>query len=370
MSGTVLVTGGHGFVGRNLTLRLAEMGYRIIEITRASSEADLLAGVAEADAVVHLAGANRPKDPADFMTINRGSAEALATAVERAGRSIPIIAASSVRADEDTDYGRSKRAGEQVLLDLGERCGAPVHIFRLPNVFGKWARPDYNSAVATFCHRAARGLPLVVHDRNSPLTLNYIDDVVDAFASIITQGSVAGFHEVDPVYRSSVGEVADLILGFAALRETGKIGHVGNGLERALYATFVAYLPTDAFSYALTMHRDQRGAFAEMLKTPDSGQFSAFNALPGVTRGGHYHHTKTEKFLVVHGRARFRFRHMISGEQIQLETSGEEFRVVETVPGWAHDVTNIGDDLMVSLLWANEIFDRARPDTITAMVAS
>lgn len=366
---TILVTGAHGFIGRNLVLRLAELGYRTVPITRASSPADLADGVGRADAIVHLAGANRPADPAEFAAVNRGGVEALVAAVARTGRTPPIILASSTKAGEPTDYGRSKLAGEEVLTAFGRETGTPVHIFRLPNVFGKWARPDYNSAVATFCHRAARDLPIEIHDRDAPLTLVYIDDVMTAFAAIIADGAASGFHQIRPVHETSVGAVADMILGFARGRQTGDIDRVGEGLARALYATYVASLPPDRFSYPIIAHRDPRGAFAEMLKTTDSGQFSVFNALPGVTRGGHYHHTKTEKFLIVHGRARFRFRHMISGEEHEVDAGADDFRVVETVPGWTHDVTNIGDGLMVSLLWANERFDRERPDTIASAVA-
>lgn len=367
---TVLVTGAHGFIGRNLTLSLSELGYRTIPITRASSGEEIIEGVSEADAIIHLAGANRPADPAEFMEINHGSARQLVAAMEQTGRRSPIIMTSSIKAGEPTEYGKSKRAGEEVLLSFGRNSGNPIHIFRLPNVFGKWARPNYNSAVATFCHRVARGLPIDIHDRQSRLSLVYIDDVVAAFVAILANGAASGYHHVKPTYAASVGQVADLILGFARTRETGLIGSVGNGLHRALYATYVASLPPDRFSYPITTYSDPRGAFAEMLKTCDSGQFSVFNALPGVTRGGHYHHTKTEKFLIVHGRARFGFRHIISGEYHSLETSADEFRIVETVPGWAHDVTNVGEDVMVSLLWANELFDRERPDTITAAVGA
>lgn len=370
MSGlTVLVTGAHGFIGRNLSLRLEELGHRTIPITRLSGPHALAEGIAAADAVIHLAGANRPADSADFMAVNHGEVERLVATLVQADRPIPVILASSIRAGEPTDYGTSKLAGEDALRAHGRDTGAPVHIFRLPNVFGKWARPDYNSAIATFCHRVARGEPIVVHDPDASLTLAYIDDVVAAFVAILEQGASPGFHTVDPTYTTSVGAVADAIRGFARTRETGEIGRVGTGLERALYATYVAALPPERFSYPITTHRDPRGGFAEMLKTVDSGQFSVFNALPGVTRGGHYHHTKTEKFLIVHGRARFRFRHMVTGDRHELETGGDDFRIVETVPGWSHDVTNIGDDLMISLLWANEVFDRERPDTVGAAVA-
>lgn len=364
----IAVTGADGFVGRNLALRLAELGDETLPLTRTSTREDWFAAIATADAVVHLAGANRPADPVEFKTVNAGTAALLAEALEAAGRSIPVIYASSTRACGDDVYGRSKRAGEDALRDHAERSGNPVYIFRLPNIFGKWARPNYNSAVATFCHNVARDLPITVNDPAAPLTLVYIDDVITTFLDVLDGKMAPGFVEVAPFYGTTVGAVADTIRGFRSDRADNLIDAVGTGLTRALYATYVAALPPAEFSYPIASHRDPRGAFSEMLKTRSAGQFSYFNALPGVTRGGHYHHTKTEKFLIVHGKARFGFRHVLTGETHEIFTDGETPTIVETVPGWAHDVTNIGDDVMVSLLWANEIFDRARPDTITAKV--
>jgi UDP-2-acetamido-2,6-beta-L-arabino-hexul-4-ose reductase len=277
--------------------------------------------------------------------------------------------ASSTRAADDSPYGASKRAAEDELLACADQTGSPVAIFRLPNIFGKWCRPNYNSAVATFCHNIARGLPISIHDPAAPLSLVYVDDVVDAFIRLIDADAFAtGFCDIAPVYQTSVGAVADTIRGFREDRDDNLIANVGTGLTRALYATYVSYLPPQEFSYKITSHRDPRGAFSEMLKTREAGQFSYFTAHPGVTRGGHYHHTKTEKFLIVHGEALFRFRHMLTGETHEVRTSGEEPMVVETVPGWTHDVSNVGEGVMVSLLWANELFDRERPDTIAEPV--
>jgi UDP-2-acetamido-2,6-beta-L-arabino-hexul-4-ose reductase len=364
----VAITGADGFIGRNLRVRLEELGDTALPITRATSSQDWHGIVAEADAVIHLAGANRPADTAEFMQINSGTAELLADAVARSGRPIPVIYASSDKAVQDTDYGRSKRAGEEHLFRLGGETGSPVYVFRLPNVFGKWARPNYNSAVATFCHNIARDLPITVHDPATPLSLVYVDDVVTAFLRVLEGHAPAGFVNVEPVYKTTVGAVADTIRGFRTDRHNNLIDEVGTGLTRALYATYVAALPVSEFSYPIASHRDPRGSFSEMLKTRSSGQFSYFTAHPGVTRGGHYHHTKTEKFLIVHGEALFRFRHIISGETYEVRTSSADPVVVETVPGWSHDVTNVGKDVMISLLWANEVFDPARPDTIASKV--
>jgi UDP-2-acetamido-2,6-beta-L-arabino-hexul-4-ose reductase len=369
----IAVTGADGFVGRNLAVRLGELGDDVLLLTRASTPEDWHRAVAQADAVVHLAGANRPADPAEFMAVNAGTAELLAAAVAAAGRTIPVVYASSAKAGEDTDYGRSKRAGEARLLALAEETASTVTIFRLPNVFGKWARPDYNSAVATFCHNIPRDLPIRIDDPAAPLSLVYVDDVVQAFLDVLDgragSGAKSGFVDVSTIYHTTVGAVADTIRGFRADRDDNLIDEVGTGLTRALYATYVAALPPSEFAYPIASHRDQRGAFSEMLKTRTSGQFSYFTAHPGVTRGGHYHHTKTEKFLIVHGTALFRFRHIVTNETHEIRTSGTEPVIVETVPGWSHDVTNIGEDVMISLLWANEVFDRNRPDTIAAKVA-
>lgn len=363
----ILVTGADGFVGRNLCVRLNELGFEPLPVTR--KQGDLEAAMAHADAIVHLAGSNRPADPAEFMAVNRDYSVRLGKALLAAARPIPLIVASTQRALDDSDYGRSKLAGERALMAAGEASGSPVHIFRLPNVFGKWSRPNYNSGIATFCHNVARGLPIEIHDPAAPLRLVYIDDLVESFVALLdAPGTQAGFKTIEPVYETTVGAVAETIRGFRIDRGDNLIADVGTGLTRALYATYVSFLPPDEFSYPIASHRDPRGAFSEMLKTRSAGQFSYFNALPGVTRGGHYHHTKTEKFLVVHGRARFRFRNVLTDERHELETSADEPIVVETIPGWAHDITNIGDEVMVSLLWANELFDRARPDTVGAPV--
>lgn len=364
----IAVSGANGFIGRNLSVRLAELGTEVLPLTRASSRSAWFAAVAQADAVVHLAGANRPADPAEFMAVNYGASDLLAEAVVAAGRPVRVAYASSSRATEPTDYGRSKLAAERRLGDLAQDGGSPLHILRLPNVFGKWARPNYNSAVATFCYNVARNQPITINDPEAPLELVYIDDVVETLVAVVEGRSAEGMVAVDPVYRTTVGEVARLIIGFRDDRDDNLIDSVGTGLKRALYSTYVSALPLERFSYPVAAHADPRGSFSEMLKTRTSGQFSFFTAHPGVTRGGHYHHTKTEKFLIVQGKARFRFRHIVTDETHEIEVSGERPEIVETVPGWAHDVTNIGDTTLVSLLWANEIFDRSRPDTIAARV--
>lgn len=371
MSRRLLITGTDGFVGQNLRLALApRQDATVYGFTRRDDPSELGELVANVDAVIHLAGVNRTDDPANFTTGNRDLTALLADAVASTGRTIPVIYASSTQAALDNPYGLSKRAAEDALRIAGATGGFPVHLFRLPNVFGKWARPNYNSAVATFCHNIARGLPITVNDPAAPLSLVYVDEVVAAFIAILDGAEpaldAAGFAVVSPVYRTTVGAVADKLQEFRAMRETIVTDYVGTGLTRALYATYVSYLPPADFRYPLTMHSDPRGTFVEMLRTPDCGQFSYFTAHPGVTRGGHYHHTKTEKFLVISGTARFKFRHMMSGETYELVTQGSAAEVVDTVPGWTHDITNIGDNELVVMLWANELFDPARPDTFAA----
>jgi len=360
----VAVTGAAGFIGRNLVVRLRELGLDTRAITRDTPDPEALAALRAADVVFHLAGAVRPRDREEFARSDAYAAW-VALAVELGGRRPLVVCASSVRAGDDSDYGLSKRAAEEIMLRLADRGAATAAIYRLPNVFGKWARPHYNSAVATFCHNLARDLPIRIDDPDAPLALLHVDDLIDQWRALMAatprQG---GFIEPDHVHRTTVGQVARLIGAFAADRRAGRIGEVGVGLERALYATFVSHLPAEAFSYDLTAHTDPRGSFTEVLKTSASGQFSYFTAHPGVTRGGHYHHSKVEKFLIVQGRALFRFRHILTGDSHEIRTSAETPVVVETIPGWTHDVTNVGDDLMVSLIWANEVFDRERPDTV------
>jgi UDP-2-acetamido-2,6-beta-L-arabino-hexul-4-ose reductase len=363
---TILVTGANGFIGKSLCVRLREMpDIEVTTYTREENDDALAAKVASAHAIIHLAGENRPKDPSAFMAVNGGLTARLCKMIRATARPIPLLFTSSIQAERDNPYGDSKRAGEAAVADLAEATGQGCTIFRLPNVFGKWCRPDYNSAVATFCHNIARGLPIRVDNPATPLSLVYVDDVVDTMIAAL-DGPVAGLHwgEVNPVYQTSVGEVAELIKAFRDSRQTLVSERVGTGLVRALYSTYVSFLPTENFSYDVPVHGDARGVFVEMLKTPDCGQFSFFTAHPGITRGGHYHHSKTEKFLVIKGKARFGFRHILTDEFFALETSGEVPRIVETVPGWSHDITNIGNDEMVVMLWANEIFDRDKPDTI------
>ena len=368
----VLVTGANGFIGKNLQIHLRERSdVEIVPFTREHTEADLPGLLEGVDWVFHLAGINRPEDPSEFAIGNAGLTLALCNAVKETGRKIPVVYTSSIQVERDNDYGISKLAAEDALLDLNGSTGCPVYIYRLPNVFGKWARPNYNSAVATFCHNIARDLPVAINDPDAVIQLVYIDDVVASFISLLDGATQpTPIVDVEPVYQITVGELSEQLQRFKATRDSLITEPVGTGLTRALYSTYVSYLPPENFTYTVPQNGDERGVFVEMLKTPDSGQFSFFTAHPGVTRGGHYHHSKTEKFLVIKGEACFRFRHMLTGEFYELRTSGGKPEIVETVPGWTHDITNEGDSELVFMLWANEIFDRERPDTFACPVGT
>ncbi|WP_286998377.1 MULTISPECIES: UDP-2-acetamido-2,6-beta-L-arabino-hexul-4-ose reductase [Comamonas] len=368
----VLITGANGFVGKNLQLHLAERkDVQVLSFTRENDVAQLPSLLQEVDFVFHLAGVNRPQDPQEFgvgnAELTQMLCQAVGAVVANTGRKIPVVYTSSTQAARENPYGQSKRLAEEALFDLQRISGVSVHVFRLPNVFGKWCKPNYNSAVATFCHNIARELPIQVNDPAAALTLVYVDDVVERFIQLLDGADAMvdadGFAVLAPQYTTTVGELAAQIKTFKGSRSTLMTERVGTGWIRALYATYVSYLPVEAFTYTVPMYGDPRGVFAEMLKTPDCGQFSYFTAHPGITRGGHYHHTKTEKFLVIKGQARFKFRHMQTGEAYELVTSGDKAEIVETVPGWTHDITNIGPEEMIVMLWANEVFDRARPDT-------
>lgn len=366
----VLVTGCRGFIGKNLVAQLGEQAdTEVLQFARGDTLDTLSALVARADTVVHLAGQNRPGDVADFVLVNVDLTKVLCDNIRATGRKIPFILASSTQAELDNPYGQSKRAAEQIVEQLASETGNPVVIYRLPGVFGKWCKPNYNSVVATFCHNIANDLPIQINAPASTVRLVYVDDVVNEFRiSLANMADGINWGKVEPEHAITLGNLAAQIHAFKSSRASLISERVGAGLTRALYSTFVSYLPKAKFAYDLPTHGDERGVFVEMLKTPDCGQFSFFTAHPGVTRGGHYHHTKTEKFLVIKGSARFGFRHIVTNETYELITSGDKPQVVESVPGWTHDITNVGEDEIVVMLWANEIFDHERPDTIACKV--
>lgn len=367
----ILVTGSNGFIAKNLIQFLSEKPeIEILKVHRETTDQEFEQSVLATDWIVHLAGVNRPLEDREFAEGNITLTEKIGQILLQANKKTPVILSSSIQAERDNAYGKSKLGGEQALISLHQAQGNPVYICRLANVFGKWSRPNYNSAVATFCYNTAHDLPIQINDENAMIRLVYIDDVVESFWNIINGQQVKQVFQVEPEYQITVGDLAKVLNGFKASRETLITDRVGTGLTRALYSTYLSFLKPEQFDYSVPKYGDARGVFVEMLKTPDAGQFSYFTAHPGITRGGHYHHTKTEKFLVIKGKALFKFKHVVTGEFYELETQGDEPRIVETVPGWTHDITNIGDDEMVVMLWANEIFDRDKPDTYTMPITN
>jgi UDP-2-acetamido-2,6-beta-L-arabino-hexul-4-ose reductase len=367
----ILITGSNGFIGKNLVSRISEMnGYEVLPFVRGESISRLAHLIEISDAVIHLAGENRPPNISDFEEGNASFTSVLCDLVSKKNLNVPIVFASSIQALLDNPYGRSKLAAETALENLASTNGNQLYIYRLPGVFGKWCKPNYNSVVATFCHNIASGLDIKISDSKKIIQLAYVDDVVDEFmAALLRNGNPnQKLYDFGATYNISLGELASQIKGFSESRSSLVLGGVGEGLTRALYATYISFLSPKDFSYPLKEHSDQRGIFVEMLKTPDSGQISFFTAKPGITRGGHYHHTKSEKFLVVKGSAKFGFRNILTDETYSITATDNHPIIVETVPGWSHDICNVGSDDLIVMLWANEIFDEHRPDTICSGV--
>ncbi|MPY24858.1 UDP-2-acetamido-2,6-beta-L-arabino-hexul-4-ose reductase [Shewanella sp. YLB-07] len=361
----IVVTGANGFIGKNLLVTLSEIGFTsITTITLEDTKDDILAKVESADFIYHLAGINRPKHEDEFKSGNADLTALIVNHLIKLDKKTPLVLTSSIQAELDNPYGVSKAVAENILNSYRDVTGATIYIYRLPNVFGKWCKPNYNSAIATFCYNTINNLPITINNAEAELRLVYIDDVCKQFVRLLDDSIVDTNNcEISPVYKTTVGDVAELLSQFRESRSNLVTEKVGTDFVRALYSTYLSYLDPEQFAYSVTRHSDERGTFVEMLKTKDSGQFSFFTAHPGITRGGHYHHSKTEKFLVIKGKALFKFQNIITDERYELAINGEESKIVETAPGWSHDVTNIGDDELIVMLWANEIFDRNNPDT-------
>jgi UDP-2-acetamido-2,6-beta-L-arabino-hexul-4-ose reductase len=371
----VLVTGAAGFVGRNLVSALrVRADVRVFEYDIATPEASIEEALAVADAVYHLAGVNRPRDPAEFHAGNAVSTEEICGRLTALGRRPMIVLSSSIQAELDNPYGRSKRAAEDAVRRYCAQTGAPGVVYRLKNLFGKWCRPNYNSVTATFCHNIARGLAIRMSDPENELDLTYIDDVVAAFLGESRRDDrTAAFRMAEPLpsYRTTVGELAGLVESFRASRTTLRVPDFSSPFVQALYATYMSYLETDDFSYPLAVRTDDRGGLAEFVKSPPFGQLFVSRTRPGVTRGNHYHHTKVEKFFVVEGEAVIRFRSILGdGQVIEYRVSGGDYRVVDIPPGYTHAIENTGTQELVTLFWASEIFEPERPDTHAMSVQS
>ncbi len=366
----ILITGSNGFIGKNLCTHLRNSGYlQLLEYTRDSGLETLERYAADCDFVLHLAGVNRPDNPAGFEE-NHTFTEVLLKALERHQNKAPVLFASSAQAALENPYGLSKRQAEALLRDYAARTGAKVFIYRLPGIFGKWCRPNYNSVVATFCDAAINGRPLRVDDPDAKLTLAYIDDVADSIISALSHEPLSreGFCEVTPVYRTTVGALATLITSFDGSRTKLAVPDMGDALTAKLYSTYVSYLPKDDFSYPLTVHADARGMFAEFLRSENGGQVSVNVSKPGFTKGGHWHHTKTEKFLFVSGTGLVRFQRLGGGRLLEYPVSGTELQVIEIPPGYIHTVENTGADDLVMVIWASQNFDPRFPDTYPATI--
>ncbi|MDP9200802.1 MAG: NAD-dependent epimerase/dehydratase family protein [Gemmatimonadota bacterium] len=366
-----LVTGAAGFIGRRVADLLTTEGHEILTFNAKQSAELLRDHVSKADFVFHLAGVNRPSDPADFERVNAKLTEELCRLVERASTNSLIVLASSTQALLENPYGVSKRHAE-IAVELFAGRGGRAVIFRLPNVFGPGCRPDYNSVVATFAHNAASGIPLEVHDSSRELTLVYVHDVARAMADVMKKPHPPGaleYGEVLPVARITLQELADAMDGFRKSRANSTAPTVSGDLGRKLYATYLSYLAPDDFGYALSTRSDDRGSLAEFLKSPSVGQLFISRTRPGAVRGNHYHHTKTEKFFVVEGDGIIKFRRVDgTGEILEYPVSGSDFRVVDIPPDYTHSIENVGSGELVVLFWASEIFNPDAPDTFPLKV--
>ncbi len=382
----IVVTGSNGFIGKNLITWLDRLpDVRVLEFDQAHTLQDLEERLAEADFICHLAGVNRPQSVEEFCAGNVDLTAQMCGLLLRAGRTTPIVLSSSIQAELDNPYGISKRQAEGVIRHYAEASGAPCTIFRLKNVFGKWCRPNYNSVVATFCHNIAHDLPITISDPARELELVHVDDVVRAFVAEIrdqkseirSQRAEVSYKEVSPSYKVTLGRLAELIRSFRESRQSLVAPDFSDPFTHKLYGTFLSYLAPDDFAYDLTKRTDPRGSLAEFVKSEPFGQIFVSRTKPGITRGNHYHHTKTEKFLVVEGEAVIRFREIRGqrtegrgqrAEVIEYRVSGRDFRVVDIPPGYTHSIENVGDAELVTLFWASEVFDPGRPDTQAMVV--
>lgn len=362
----ILITGAKGFIGKNLISKLKNRKYvDIFEYDKDTDESLLNKFCKETDFVFHLAGVNRPKDQLEFMKGNVGFTSVLLNTLKNYNNTCPVMISSSSQAALDNPYGKSKKAGEDLLFKYAKETKAKVLVYRFPNVFGKWCRPNYNSAVATFCYNITHDMPVTVNDSNVVMNLVYIDDVVEELINALEgkENSVGNLCEVPKKYTITLGEIVDLIYSFKKSRNTFFIPDMSDEFTKKLYSTYLSYLPKDNFNYNLKMNIDNRGSFTEFLKTSDRGQVSVNISKPGVIKGNHWHHTKNEKFLVVSGNGIIRFRKINSDEVIEYFVSGEKMEVVDIPVGYTHNIENLGNTDMVTIMWANEPYDPNKPDT-------
>lgn len=373
----ILVTGAHGFVGKNLCAQLNNIKagkatncpVSISEVMEYDLDTDLLLldGFCQrADFVFNLAGVNRPKDTEEFMRGNFGFANTLLDTLKKYNNNCPVMISSSTQAALDNPYGESKRAGEQLMFDYSKVTGAKVLVYRFPNVFGKWCRPNYNSAVATFCNNIANNLPIQVNDPSVTMNLVYIDDVVEELIAALSglEHYDDGFCVVPIVHTVALGDIVNLLYSFKEVPQSLGVPNLADAFSKKLYSTYLSYLPKEKFSYPVKMNIDDRGSFTELIRTASCGQFSVNISKPGITKGQHWHHTKNEKFVVVSGHGLIQLRKIDTDEVINFEVNGDKMEVVEMIPGYTHNIINLSEtENLVTFMWCNECFDSNRPDT-------
>lgn len=362
----ILVTGANGFVGKNLIAELNNRGYKDIYKFDIDTDKSLLEGYTkDCEFVFHLAGVNRPKAEKEFMEGNFGFTSELLESLRKHNNKSPILITSSIQAERDNPYGKSKRAGEELLFNYSKETGAKASVYRLHNLFGKWSKPNYNTVVATYCYNIARGLDIQINNPDAELTLCYIDDVIEEFIKTLEGNETKNneYCRVPVIYSIKLGKLAETIKSFKNSRKDLSVVNMDNELAKKLYSTYLSFLPEDEFSYDLKMNCDNRGSFTEFIRTPERGQVSVNISKAGITKGNHWHHTKNEKFLVVSGTGLIRFRKIDSEKIIEYKVSGEKLQVVDIPTGYTHSIVNIGDTDMVTVMWANEAFNPEKPDT-------
>lgn len=363
----ILITGSNGFIGKNLVVELKRnQQYNLLKYDTNNTIEELVENIKQSDFIIHLAGVNRPKDESEFFKGNTGLTEEIIQFMKDNNKNIPLLITSSIHAEKDNAYGLSKRAAEDAVFNWAKETNNKAYVFRLPNVFGKWCKPNYNSVVATFMHNIANDLPIQINDENYILNLVYIDDIINEFKLAIESKAHIddnGYAYVPVTYNISLGKLAETLYSFKKSRENLNIVDMSDELIKKLYSTYLSYLPINNFSYPLKMNIDNRGSFTEFIRTKDRGQVSVNISKPGIVKGNHWHHTKNEKFLVVSGEGIIRFRNIVNDEIIEYKVSGERLEVIDIPVGYTHNIENIGTTDMVTIMWVNECYDPNNPDT-------